>query len=89
VTRSTGAVLGTCGKGFAHHFANDELAKILALQGEVSIWSFVNRADRKILLKYWDLRNVLLLHGLQCVKNSLVWPRGDKLAHLAGGVFWR
>src|SRR6202171_4232871 len=72
---------------FAHHFANDEFAKVLALQGEGKYLVFVNRADRKILLKYWDLRNVLLLHGLQCVKNSLVWPRGDKLTHLAGGVF--
>src|SRR6267378_2862713 len=71
----------------AHRFADDELAKILALQGEGEYLVFVNRADRKILLKYWDLRNVLLLHGLQCVKNSLVRPRGDKLAHFAGGMF--
>src|SRR6202158_2792249 len=72
---------------FAHHFANDEFAKVLALQGEGKYLVFVNRADRKILLKYWDLRNVLLLHGLQCVKNSLVRARNDELADVAGGVF--
>src|SRR5258708_21201829 len=69
----------------AHHFANDEFAKILALQGEIEYLVFVNRADRKVLLKYWNLRNVLLLHGLQGVENSLVRPRNNKLAHLAGG----
>src|SRR5229473_1972840 len=71
----------------AHHFANDELAKILALQGEGENLVFVDRPDRKILLEHWNLRNVLLLHGLQSVENSLVRPRDDELAHLAGGVF--
>src|SRR6266852_4158272 len=36
----------------AHHFANDELAKILALQGKVEYLIFVDHADRKILLKH-------------------------------------
>src|SRR6266705_1609063 len=72
---------------FAHHFANDELTKILALQREVEYLVFVDRADRNIFLKYRNLRNVLLLHGLQGVENSLVGPRDDEFAHLAGGVF--
>src|SRR6266481_751131 len=72
---------------FAHHFANDELTKILALQREVEYLVFVDRADRNIFLKYRNLRNVLLLHGLQGVENSLVRPRDDQFAHLAGGVF--
>src|SRR6202521_5544481 len=74
-------------QGLAHHFANDELAKILALQGEVEYLVFVDRADRNIFLKYRNLRNVLFLHGLQGVENSLVGPRDDEFAHLAGGVF--
>src|SRR6266571_2650175 len=72
---------------FAHHFANDELTKILALQREVEYMVFVDRADRNIFLKHRYLRNVLLLHGLQGVENSLVRPRDDEFAHLAGGVF--
>src|SRR5258708_2062960 len=72
---------------FAHHFANDELAKILALQGEGEYLVFVDCANRKIVLEHWNLGNVLLLHGLQGVENSLVRPRDDELAHLAGGVF--
>ena len=35
----------------AHHFANDELAQILALLGEVENLIFVNRADGKIFLE--------------------------------------
>src|ERR1700731_1093183 len=70
----------------AHHFANDEFAKILALQREVEYLVFVDRADRNIFLKYRNLRNVLFLHGLQGVENSLVRPRDDEFAHLAGGV---
>src|SRR5260370_7525711 len=71
----------------AHHFADDELAKVLALQGEGENLVFVDCADRKILLEHWNLRNVLLLHGLQSVENSLVGPRDDELADLAGGLF--
>src|SRR6202030_3396766 len=39
----------------AHHFADDELAKILALQREVKYLVFVDRADRNIFLKYRNL----------------------------------
>src|SRR5438876_11908280 len=35
----------------AHHFANDELAEILALQGEVENLVLVNRADGEVLLE--------------------------------------
>src|SRR6266849_1563183 len=72
---------------FAHHFANNELAKILALQGEVENLVFVDRADGKIFLEHGNLRNVLFLHVLQGVENRLVRPRNNELAHLAGGVF--
>src|SRR5258708_6532423 len=70
----------------AHHFANHELAKILALQGQVEDLVLVDRADGKILLEHRNLRNVLLLHGLQRVKHRLVRPRNDEFAHLAGSV---
>src|SRR6266852_4408257 len=73
--------------GFVHHFANDELPKILALQSEVEYLIFVDRTDRKIFFKYGNLRNVLLLHVLQGVENRLIGPRDDELARLAGGVF--
>src|SRR5260370_25725863 len=41
---------------FAHHFANDKLAKILALQSEVENLVFVDPADRKIFLEHANLR---------------------------------
>src|SRR5204863_714308 len=70
-------------QGIAHDFANNELAKILALQGQVENLVFVDRADGKVFLKNRNLRNVLLLHGLKRVKTRLVGPRDDKLAHFA------
>src|SRR5260370_9922653 len=71
----------------AHHFANDKLAKVLALQGKRENLILVNRADGNVFLEDGNLRNVLLLHGLQRVENSLIGPRDDEFAHFAGGVF--
>src|SRR6266566_1258900 len=92
MAEDVGDALDGCGPGhlrqrLAHNFADDELTKILALQGEVEYLVFVNCADRNILLKYWNLRNVLLLHGLEGVENGLVRPRDDQFAHFAGRVF--
>src|SRR5437879_11248909 len=46
----------------AHYFANDKLAKILALQREIQDLVFVNRADGDDLFEDGILRDVLLLH---------------------------
>src|SRR5437879_9349151 len=63
MAEEVGDALDGCAPGhlrqrLAHYFADDQLTKILALQGEVEYLVFVNCADRNILLKYWDLRNV-------------------------------
>ncbi len=71
----------------AHHFANDKLAKILALQREVQDLVFVNRADGNVFLEDRNLRNVLLLHGFQSMKNGLVRARDNQFANFAGRVF--
>src|SRR6266481_3640619 len=91
MTEDVRDALDGCGPGhlrqrLAHHLANDELTKILALQREVEYLVLVDRADGNTFLKYRNLRNVLFLHGLQGVENSLVGPRDDEFAHLAGGV---
>src|SRR6266567_302707 len=61
----------------AHHFANDEFAKILALQRKIEDLVFVNRADGNVFLENGNLRDVLLLHGLQGMKDGLVRTRND------------
>src|SRR6266851_4850253 len=70
----------------AHHFANDELAKILALQREIQDLVLVDCADGNVFLEDGNLRNVLLLHGLQGVKDGLVRTRNDQLANFATGM---
>src|SRR5271165_579294 len=63
--------------GLAHHFAHHKFAQVFALQRHGEDLIFVHRADGKILLKYRDLRNVLLLHGFQCVEDRLIWARDN------------
>ena len=75
VTRSTGALAGTCGSGGAHHFADDELAQIFALQREIQDLIFEDRADGFSFFEDGKLRNILLLHGLQRVENGLIGAR--------------
>src|SRR6266581_5377837 len=70
----------------AHHFANDELAKILALQREIQDLVFIDRADGNVFLENGNLRDVLLLHGLQGVKDGLVRTRNDQFTNFAAGV---
>src|SRR5580704_9527706 len=72
---------------FAHHFAHHQLAEIFALQREVQDLIFVNRADRKIFLEDRNLRDVLLLHGLQRVEDGLVGTRDDQFADFPGVMF--
>src|SRR6266567_896253 len=70
----------------AHHFADDELAKILALQRKIEDLVFVDRADGNVFLENGNLRDVLLLHGLQGVKDGLVRTRNDQFTNFAAGV---
>ncbi len=70
----------------AHHFAHHELTQILPLQREVQDLIFIDRADRQTLFKHGNLRNILFLHGFQCVKNSLIGTRHHQFAHFAARV---
>src|SRR6266446_1942332 len=70
----------------AHHFADDELAEIFALQRHGQNLVFVNRADGNVFLEDGNLRNVLVLHGFQRVEYSLIRARDDQFAHFAGLV---
>src|SRR6267143_790737 len=74
-------------QGRAHHFTDDELAKILALQREIQNLVFIDRANGDVFFENGNLRDVLLLHGFQGVENSLIGARDDQLAHLSNGVF--
>ena len=89
MTRSTGAFLRHLRQRLAHHFANDQLAQILALQRQIQDLVFVDRADGNVFLEDGNLRNVLLLHGFQRVKNGLVRTRDDQFANFAGCRAWR
>src|SRR5258708_2213867 len=68
----------------AHRFADDQLLQFLALPGEGQDLVFVGGADRKIFLEHRNLRNVLLLHGFERVKNGLVWAHDNQFANFAG-----
>src|SRR5579885_2404435 len=79
-----GSGAGNAGKRLAHDFADDELAKVFPLQRESENLIFVNCADGKIFLEDGNLRDVLLLHGFEGVKNGLVRASDDQLANFAG-----
>ena len=83
MTRSTGAFAATCGQRRAHDFADDELAQVFALQREIQDLVFEDRADGFAFFEDGKLRNILLLHGLQCVENRLIRTGDDHLARLA------
>ncbi len=72
------------GKRLAHHFAHNQFAQVLALQGESENLVFVNGADGQSFFKDRDLRDILFLHGFQRVENSLIRPRNHKFADFAG-----
>ena len=84
VTRSMGAVEGTCGSGGAHDFADDELAEIFSLQGEIQDLIFEDGADGFSFFEDGKLRNILLLHGLQGVEDGLIGAGDDDFARFAG-----
>ena len=69
-----------------HDFANDQFAKVFPLQRQMQNLVFVDRSNGKIFLEHRDLRDVLLLHGLQRVKNGLIGPRNHQLAYFAGAM---
>src|SRR5579863_8045165 len=55
---------------FAHHFANDQLAKVFALEGHIQDLVFEDGADDGGVFEDGQLRNILLLHGVQGVKDG-------------------
>ena len=81
-----GRVAGNARKRLAHDFADDEFAQVLTLQRHSENLVFVDRADGQILFEDGNLRNVLLLHGFQRMKNGLIGARDDQLADFAGFV---
>src|SRR5579875_1504185 len=70
-------------EGFAHDFADDELAQVFALERKIQDLVFVDGTDRRFVFKDRKLGNVLLLHGMERMKNSLVGTRDDEFAMLA------
>src|ERR1700730_3333722 len=71
----------------AHHFADDQFAQVFPLQRQMQNLVFVDGSHREIFLEHRDLRDVLLLHGLQRVKDGLIGPRNHQLAYFAGSMF--
>src|SRR5579862_274868 len=82
-----GGGFGDFGKRSAHDFADDQLAQIFALQREGQDLVFIDRADGRTVLEDGNLRNVLLLHGFERVKNGLIGTRDDELAHFPSLMF--
>ncbi len=78
-----GRIAGDARKCFGHDFADDEFAQIFPLQREIQNLVLVNRADGIVVLENRQLRNVLLLHDVQRVKNGLIGASDDELAMLA------
>lgn len=78
-----GSVAGDAGKGFGHDFADDELAKVFALQREIQNLVLVDCADGSVVLENRQLGNVLLLHDVQGVENGLIRAGDDEFAMLA------
>ncbi len=77
------SICGNLGQRRAHDFADDELAKVFALQREIQDLVLEHRADGFAFFEYGKLRNILLLHGLQSVEDSLVRTGYDHVAGLA------
>src|SRR5579875_180548 len=67
----------------AHDFANDQLAEILALQGEIQNLVLENGAHGLAILEDGKLGNVLLLHGLQGLIDGAVGTDENRLARFA------